>query len=421
MITEPLIVIEDLSHTFGQGEAARTVLKSIALDFYPGEIVIIVGPSGAGKTTLLTLVGALRSIQSGSVRVAGLELLGADARRQRQTRCHIGYIFQHHNLLESLTARENVQMGLAHLSEIPSSESRARAQFLLERVGLAEHAAKHPSQLSGGQRQRVAIARALVRDPAIILADEPTAALDGQSGREVITLLQRLAREQGCAILLVTHDNRILDIADRILTLEDGRIEENHRALERLRRDLLELLRAISTYPTLHLSASASEREARRHEVIDRLSGCQQSAAALSTRRLSPAIREQTAYLVEGAAHLGQIETATDQFLRRIVASGAVGTASTADRLFQSLDFLLITATEALVAEDAAELGHLRQLTADRGDLMDSLRRRASHSPGPINEPGQSVLFDLTLIFARVLYFLQALASVWKIDANPRP
>ena len=220
----PAISIRNLNHYFGAGELRKQILFDVSADIEPGEIVINTGPSGSGKTTLLTLVCGLRSVQEGSVRTLGVELNGAGPDALVRVRRNIGFIFQSHNLLDALTACQNVQMG-AHLDgAMTPKESRERSVEMLSAVGLSHRADHYPHQLSGGQKQRVAIARALVRKPKIVLADEPTAALDKSSGREVVHLLQRLAAEQGCAILLVTHDNRILDIADRILTLEDGRL-----------------------------------------------------------------------------------------------------------------------------------------------------------------------------------------------------
>lgn len=221
---EPVIAIENVSHFYGDGELRRQILFDVSTEIYPGEIVILTGPSGSGKTTLLTLCGALRSIHSGSVRILGNELQGAPPETLVSTRKDIGFIFQAHNLLASLTALQNVEMSLLNDASVSPEQRRQRSLAILEQVGLAQHARSYPEQLSGGQKQRVAIARALVRRPKIVLADEPTAALDRAAGREVVNLLHELAKEQGCAILLVTHDNRILDIADRILTLEDGRI-----------------------------------------------------------------------------------------------------------------------------------------------------------------------------------------------------
>ena len=202
----------------------RQVLFDVALEVAVGEIVLLTGPSGSGKTTLLTLIGGLRSAQGGVLRVLGRELVGASPLQLTLARREHGYIFQAHNLHRSLTATQNVRMALEMRGTLSDAEMDRRARRILESVGLGDHLDVKPAQLSGGQKQRVAVARALVGEPPLLLADEPTAALDSRSGREVVLLMQRLAREQGCTILLVTHDRRILDIADRTLSLEDGRL-----------------------------------------------------------------------------------------------------------------------------------------------------------------------------------------------------
>lgn len=221
---EPLVSIKNVNHYYGAGPLRQQILFDVSADIFAGEIVIITGPSGSGKSTLLTLVGALRSVDEGSVKVLNHELRGASNQEMVRIRENIGFIFQAHNLLEALTARQNVQMALGVDPTLPVEQACTRSEDALRSVGLGQHLEKHPSKLSGGQRQRVAIARALVRRPKIVLADEPTAAVDRKTGREVMELIRHLAKEQGCAIVLVTHDNRILDIADRILTLDDGRI-----------------------------------------------------------------------------------------------------------------------------------------------------------------------------------------------------
>lgn len=219
---EPVINIQNLNHYFGAGQLRKQVLYNINLEIYPGEIVIMTGPSGSGKTTLLTLLGGLRSAQEGSIKIMGMELCGAGKNRLVEVRRNTGYIFQAHNLLKCLTAKQNVQMSLDLHPEIPPQEVDSRSKQMLEAVGLGERINYYPENLSGGQKQRVAIARALVSHPKLVLADEPTAALDSKSGRDVVELMQKLAKEQGCTILLVTHDNRILDVADRIVHMEDG-------------------------------------------------------------------------------------------------------------------------------------------------------------------------------------------------------
>jgi putative ABC transport system ATP-binding protein len=223
-ISEPVISMHKLDHYFGQGQLRKQVLVDINLEIYAGEIVLMTGPSGSGKTTLLTLIGGLRSGQSGSLKILGQEMCNASPDRLVKTRRKIGYIFQAHNLHRSLTALQNVQMGLEVHGNLSRAEMRDRSAKMLELVGLEQRINYYPDDLSGGQKQRVAIARALVSRPQIVLADEPTAALDSKSGREVVNLMQKLAKEQGCTILLVTHDNRILDIADRIINMEDGKL-----------------------------------------------------------------------------------------------------------------------------------------------------------------------------------------------------
>jgi putative ABC transport system ATP-binding protein len=222
--SEPIVTISNLNYKFGSGTLQRQVLYDINLQIHAGEIVIMSGPSGSGKTTLLTLIGALRSAQEGSLYVLGRELNGTKEQQFVQVRTQIGYIFQSHNLLGFLTALQNVQMPMDLHPEVPQAVARRLAITALEAVGLGTYLHAYPQNLSGGQKQRVAIARALVSKPQLILADEPTASLDGRTGRDIVDLLQALAREQRCAILLVTHDHRILDIADRLISLEDGRL-----------------------------------------------------------------------------------------------------------------------------------------------------------------------------------------------------
>ena len=219
---EPVISIKNIDHYYGRGSLKKQILFDISLEVYAGEIVIMTGPSGSGKTTLLSLIGGLRSVQEGSLKFLGEELCGASQSKLVQMRRKIGYIFQAHNLLGFLTARQNVQMAVELNHHISQSTAISQSEDMLTSVGLQERTNYYPDNLSGGQKQRVAIARALVNHPPLVLADEPTAALDKQSGRDVVEIMQRLAKDQGTAILLVTHDNRILDIADRIVEMEDG-------------------------------------------------------------------------------------------------------------------------------------------------------------------------------------------------------
>ena len=226
MASPAAIHLEGLSHWYGSGAMRRQVLQGVDLTVAPGEVVLLTGPSGCGKTTLLTLVGALRQVQAGSVQVLGCELAGASRRDRQRLRRSIGMIFQGHNLLRCLSAEQNVQMGADLLPALSYRARRDQAREWLRAVGLGDQLHKLPHDLSGGQKQRVAIARALAAHPRLLLADEPTAALDSRSGREVVELLRRLARDHGCAVLMVTHDPRILDVADRLLRMEDGHLEE---------------------------------------------------------------------------------------------------------------------------------------------------------------------------------------------------
>ncbi|MEL6139731.1 MAG: DevA family ABC transporter ATP-binding protein [Cyanobacteria bacterium J06628_6] len=220
----PVVAVRHLNHAFGKGELRKPVLFDVDLDITAGEIVLLTGPSGSGKTTLLTLIAGLRSVQEGSVKILGQELFGASKPALVQVRNQIGFIFQAHNLLACLTARQNVGMSLRLHPELSLEARIQRSGQILEAVGMADRMDYYPDSLSGGQKQRVAIARALVSEPKIVLADEPTAALDSKSGRDVVEIMQRLAKQQGCTILLVTHDTRILDLADRIVHMEDGRL-----------------------------------------------------------------------------------------------------------------------------------------------------------------------------------------------------
>ncbi|KQB14273.1 ATP-binding cassette domain-containing protein [Rhodobacter capsulatus] len=218
------IAAAGLNHWFGREETRKQALFDVSLALPRGSFTVLMGPSGSGKTTVLTLLGCLRSVQAGSVRLLGQELHGAPEAHLVALRRRLGFIFQMHNLHESLTAAQNVMMGLQVHPGIDQATARAAAARVLGLVGLSDRVDYLPAKLSGGQKQRVAVARALVGNPALVLADEPTAALDKDSAAGVVDLLRRMGRARGTTTLLVTHDSRILDRADRILTLEDGRI-----------------------------------------------------------------------------------------------------------------------------------------------------------------------------------------------------
>lgn len=220
---EVVVRVQHVNHSFGEGESRNQVLFDNTIHIPKGQLVVMTGPSGSGKTTLLTLIGALRSVQEGRIELLGENLTGLSASELVLARRNVGFIFQMHNLFDALSAYENVKMSM-QLGGTPASQMRQRGTEILERLGLGHRIDYKPKALSGGQRQRVAIARALVNRPRIILADEPTAALDQESSRDVVDLLKELATVDGSTVLMVTHDNRILDVADRIVNMVDGRI-----------------------------------------------------------------------------------------------------------------------------------------------------------------------------------------------------
>lgn len=222
--THNLINAQNILYHYGNGDIAQQVLKGASLNVSSGEFVILAGPSGSGKSTLLTLIGALRKGQEGQLNVAGTDLMSCSESYLRMVRQKIGFVFQQHNLLGFLTAQQNVEMSLEMFNDYTTHERRSMASNMLDHVGLKDKAHLYPTQLSVGQKQRVAIARSLVHNPQIILADEPTASLDSKTGIQVTEMLQKMVKDQGCAALVVTHDNRIFSYADRILHIEDGRI-----------------------------------------------------------------------------------------------------------------------------------------------------------------------------------------------------
>lgn len=219
-----LVKIEGLHHAFSEGSGSKEVLHDIHLTFLAGSSNVIMGPSGSGKTTLLRLIGAQYAVQRGSIEVGGINLSACSAQDLVEVRRNLGFIFQSHHLIASLSVLENVQLPLTFdAGETPRS-SREKAGTLLEGIGLGEHLHKKPDQLSGGQKQRVAIARALIRKPSIVLADEPTASLDQKTGRDVVQLITELALAHQAAVIFVTHDPRILEFAHRTIHLTDGRL-----------------------------------------------------------------------------------------------------------------------------------------------------------------------------------------------------
>jgi putative ABC transport system ATP-binding protein len=218
--------VTHVSKRYGSGTTAVTAVHDVSLSVSPGEIVLIMGPSGSGKTTLLSMLGALLKPSEGTIHLNGTVISALAESRLPQIRLRqFGFIFQDFNLLSALTTLENVAI-VAELAGSRSSTARRKATDLLRELGLGERLNFLPEKLSGGEKQRVAIARALVNDPALILADEPTANLDSKIGQEIMRLLRRIAKEQRRSVIIVSHDQRIRDIADRVLWLEDGEFKK---------------------------------------------------------------------------------------------------------------------------------------------------------------------------------------------------
>ncbi|MEM8837533.1 MAG: ATP-binding cassette domain-containing protein [Pseudomonadota bacterium] len=224
MTDQTPISVRKLNHWFGTGDARKKAIWDVDLDIERGSLTVLMGPSGSGKTTVLTLMGCLRDVQDGSVTLLGTELRDLEEHRAVHLRRRLGFIFQAHNLHDSLTATQNVLMGLEVHGAGDAKRQDHAARHALSMLGLGDRLDYRPGNLSGGQKQRVAIARALVSNPDIVFADEPTAALDKESGLNVVRILKKLGHDRGTTTVMVTHDNRILKLADRIITLEDGRI-----------------------------------------------------------------------------------------------------------------------------------------------------------------------------------------------------
>ena len=263
-VGEPVVRVEGLNHYYGEGEARNQVLFNNQIEIPAGQLIVMTGPSGAGKTTLLGLIGALRSVHEGRVEVLGRDLSRLGAGDLVEVRRDIGFIFQMHNLFEALSAYENVKMA-AQLGDAPTTELWRRGTGILQRLGLGHRIGYKPRFLSGGERQRVAIGRALVNRPRLILADEPTAALDRDATMNVSRLLKQTAIEDGAAVLMVTHDHRIIDSADRLVHMVDGRIMSDVVLHDALR--ICEFLRPIELFKTLtpRQLTDVAEKMSKRH------------------------------------------------------------------------------------------------------------------------------------------------------------
>jgi putative ABC transport system ATP-binding protein len=259
-----VVRVEGLNHYYGEGEARNQVLFDNRIEIPAGQLVVMTGPSGAGKTTLLTLIGALRSIHEGRIELLGRDLSRLGPADLVEVRRDIGFIFQMHNLFDALSAFENVKMA-AQLGDAASAEMRRRCAEILERLGLGHRLHHKPRFLSGGERQRVAIGRALVNHPRLALADEPTAALDRDSTMNVIKLLKQMTVEDGAAVLMVTHDHRIIDSADRLVHMVDGHIMSDVVLHDALR--ICEFLRPIELFKTLtpRQLTDVAEKMTKRH------------------------------------------------------------------------------------------------------------------------------------------------------------
>jgi putative ABC transport system ATP-binding protein len=244
----PAVRVEALNHFYGSGEARNQILFDNSIEIGAGQLVVMTGPSGAGKSTLLTLVGALRSIQEGRIEVLGRDLSRLSPSQLVATRRHVGFIFQMHNLFDALSAYENVMMAM-QLGDRRAMNMRERGTEILDRLGLGHRIDHKPRSLSGGERQRVAIARALVNRPNLVLADEPTAALDRESARKVVDLLKESTTEQGSSVVLVTHDHRIMEKADRLVHMVDGRIASDIVLHDALR--IVEFLKTVDIFSHL--------------------------------------------------------------------------------------------------------------------------------------------------------------------------
>jgi len=229
MSRKPALIADNVVKELGQGAGLVVALKGVSLELVPGELTLLMGPSGSGKTTLLSILGGIMTPTSGTLTIAGEKISGMSAEElARVRRDHIGFIFQSYNLFPTLNAIENVRIAL-DVRGITGYAATSRSEEVLREVGLGHRLTNYPGNLSGGEQQRVAVARAIASSPSIVLADEPTAALDSENGKAVMELLARVGQDPSRAVLAVTHDHRTLSYADRIIRIEDGRIVADER------------------------------------------------------------------------------------------------------------------------------------------------------------------------------------------------
>jgi putative ABC transport system ATP-binding protein len=274
--TRPVVLVDKVNHYYGEGESRNQVLFNNCLEIGAGQLVVMTGPSGSGKTSLISLIGGLRSVQEGTIQILDRKLTGLSRQELVNVRRNLGFIFQAHNLFDSLTVYENVKMAI-QLGDCPPDAMRERGTKILERLGLGHRVDYKPRTLSGGQRQRVAVARALVSRPKLILADEPTASLDKESSSTVVTLLKELTTNEGCTVMMVTHDNRILELADRIVNMVDGHIVSDVVLREAL--TICGFLRAVELFKNLtpseitNVADRMHKRKYARGDVIIRQGG----------------------------------------------------------------------------------------------------------------------------------------------------
>jgi ABC-type multidrug transport system ATPase subunit len=319
----------------------------------------------------------------------------------------IGFVFQKHNLIGALTARQNVQMAM--LIDRPA-DSVAAADALLARVGLHGHEHKRPRELSGGQQQRVAIARALARHPRVIMADEPTASLDAQTGREIIDFIQSLARTEGCAVMIVTHDSRILDVADRILTLDDGRMIETDVVFERLADELAGIfagLPQVFAYFPEDEPPRLAEYEAQRQQFAAATEALNKRTSDHVRLRLKPEAAHRADALQQMLAAIRSLEALLGEFSGHLRDAPPELQHGTGHALQQALETVLLTAADALRTRDPDDIDILARIASDRSEAMKRLRDAPSHRPGTSTESDEArrhALFALTNDFARLIY-----------------